>query len=138
MKRNSQKIGKDFEKRFVKWLSNEGLWVHFINPAPDGSQPFDVIAVKGFADGQNIVYAFDCKTLDGKRFPLDRIEYNQELAFNLLNNHGIMNTYFAIYCNKNSSIYIIPSRLLIELKTKGACSINLEDYEYYCIKQNFN
>ena len=45
--KNNQQKGKDLEKRFMEYLSRQGYWVHFMHPAPDGSQPFDIIACKG-------------------------------------------------------------------------------------------
>ena len=49
-------------------------------PKSINGQPFDIIAAK-----KGIVYAYDCKTNKGKRFRLDRIEDNQELAFGKFN-----------------------------------------------------
>ena len=123
----NQKKGKTFEQEWVDYLYSQGMWVHYIQPAPDGSQPFDVIAVK---DG--VVYAFDCKTLKGKRFPLNRIEDNQQTAFESLNKQGVHNTYFVIKTEDNFA-HVVPSQRAIHLKMAGVKSIDVTRMEYACI-----
>lgn len=73
---NNKKLGTEFEREFCNLLASRGYWVHFISPAPNGGQPFDVIAVKG---GE--AYAFDCKTSVSEKFPFTRLEENQIMAF---------------------------------------------------------
>lgn len=127
---NNKELGNSFEKEFCNLLSSKGYWVHFIEPNKTGGQPFDVIAAK-----RGIVYAYDCKTNKGKRFRLDRIEDNQELAFGKFNGCGNYNSYFAIKNEKG--IYIYPSLILINLKNSNVKSVELED-EYLCSEQNFS
>lgn len=127
---NNQKKGKELEKRFMKYLSNLGYWVHFMHPAPDGSQPFDIIACKGSSNsGLASVAAFDCKTLDGNRFPLNRVEDNQRTAFQLLNRKGIHNTYFVVEFEENI-VSIIPSQDIEKSIRDGKKSIKMEGQ--YC------
>ena len=131
---NNQQRGKEFEKKFIKWLSRCGCWAHFMNPAPDGSQPFDIIALAPtITPGCAVVHAFDCKTLDGDRFPLSRIEENQEMAFTALNRIGVHNTYFVIDCG-NNLCRLIPSQAAIEAKKKGKKSIMVDGYESFYIE----
>lgn len=73
---SNKKLGTDFENEFCDLLASRGYWVHFISPAPNGGQPFDIIAVKG---GE--AYAYDCKTSVTRRFSISRLEENQKLAF---------------------------------------------------------
>ncbi len=73
---NNKRKGTFFEKEFVKLLGSNGYWAHRMAEAEDGSQPFDVIAVK-----DKIAYAYDCKTCDAKTFSISRLEENQILAF---------------------------------------------------------
>ena len=117
--KNNQQRGKDLEKRFMNYLSRQGFWVHFMNPAPDGSQPFDIIACK-----DSTVYAFDCKTLDGDRFPLNRIEDNQRTAFQLMNKKGNYLTYFVIEVEKDV-VKFIPSMTLEKIIREGKKSIEM-------------
>ena len=70
--------GREFERWVEKKLSDCGYWVHRMAESNTGSQPFDIIALKGYG-----VYAFDCKVISTKRpyFPFSRIEENQRRAF---------------------------------------------------------
>lgn len=74
---NNKALGTKWEKDFCKWLASKGWWVHFITPAPDGGQPFDVIAVR---NGKAL--AIDCKTSAKPTFSLNRLELNQIMSFN--------------------------------------------------------
>lgn len=132
--KNNQKIGKAFEQEWLEHLYSRGMWAHFMNPAPDGSQPFDIIATDD-TYGHPIVSAFDCKTLSGKRFPLNRVEDNQEMSFKCLNAHGIHNTYFVV--KTDNTIYLFPSQYIFDKKNAGEKSIPLEDkYVYMHLKQD--
>lgn len=133
---NNQKIGKAFEHEWMEHLASLGMWVHFMQPAPDGSQPFDVLAIDD-RYGFPIVYAYDCKTLNGTRFPLSRVEDNQQLAFESLNRRGVDKTYFVI--KTKTAIYRIPSQEVIFRKNAGEKSIPLGDsYAYLYFKQDNN
>ena len=121
---NNKELGNNFEKEFCALLSSKGHWVHFIEPNKSGAQPFDVISAK---DG--IVYAYDCKTNKGKRFRLDRIEDNQQLAFEKFNKCRNFNSYFAI--KNENGIYLYPSIILVNLKNKGIASEELKDEYLY-------
>ena len=125
---NNQKIGKTFEQEWMEHLYSLGMWVHFMHPSPDGSQPFDVIALNN-TYGDPIVYAYDCKTLSGKRFPLSRVEDNQAMAYKSLNEHGVHNTYFVI--KTETAIHLIPSQEVLCYKEAGEKSIPLEDRYVY-------
>lgn len=130
--KNNQQIGKTFEQEWLDHLYSLGMWAHFMHPAPDGSQPFDIIAVSD-KYGDAIVSAYDCKTLEGNRFPLSRAEDNQILAFKSLNAHGVHNTYFVI--KTTSTIHLIPSQEVEAYLEAGKKSIPLEDkYVYMHIK----
>lgn len=120
--KHNQQRGKDFEHRFMDFLSRNGFWVHFITPAPDGSQPFDIIACK---DG--IAYAFDCKTLCRKSFPLSRVEDNQRTAFQLMNKKRNYLTYFVIEVEENR-VRIVPSQSVEKAIQAGMKSIVLEGF----------
>lgn len=131
---NNQKVGKTFEQEWLDHLYSLGMWAHFMHPAPDGSQPFDIIAINDYY-GEATVYAYDCKTLSGKRFPLNREEDNQEMAFKALNEHGVHNTYFVV--KTKEAIHLIPSQEVTAYKEAGEKSIPLEDrYVYMRIKQD--
>lgn len=73
---NNKMLGTAFEHEVVKRLSEGGYWVHFISPDARGAQPFDIIAVKG-----GIAIVGDCKTSSNHIFRIDRLEWNQRMAF---------------------------------------------------------
>lgn len=127
--KNNQERGRDLEKRFMSYLYKQGFWVHFMHPAPDGSQPFDIIAIRSVKEnvwGSVQVCAFDCKTLEGDRFPFDRVEDNQKTAFQVLNKRGVHNTYFVVEIGLNRVI-LIPSQYIEELIQKGEKSLKIEE-----------
>lgn len=117
--KNNKTIGSEFEKDFCDYLSKMGFWVHFLNPAPNGSQPFDIIAIS-----RDTVLCIDCKTLEGDRFPFNRIEDNQESAFSMLNNKGFWTTYFCIKIS-DTEIVMAPSYELIKLSHSELKSISV-------------
>lgn len=120
MKKNNKQIGSEFEQKFCMYFFRKGYWAHFLNPAPDGSQPFDVILIK---DGHAI--AIDCKTVEGKRFPLDRIEPNQESAFRLMENCGNTDNYFALKISEEEVILVPAEFLIFEKLNKKSIEIEL-------------
>lgn len=119
--KNSKKIGTEFETRLCNHLAKRGFWTHFLYPAPDGSQPFDIIAVRSDA-----TLAIDCKALEKNRFPLSRVEDNQETSFNLLHSLGFYNTYFVIQVSENDVVFA-HAHYIIGEKNKGVKSIPVED-----------
>lgn len=123
---NNKKLGSKFEQDFCELLRHHKYWAHFLEPYKDGSQPFDIIASKN-----NTTYAFDCKTCKSRTFPLSRIEYNQELAFNKMLSMGNTNIYFA-FLNEDV-IYINSAKTLLDLKAQGVKSINIGEYDDYSI-----
>lgn len=102
---NNKKLGSAFEKEFCRLLASKGWWVHFITPAANGGQPFDVIAVKG---GSAI--PFDCKTSVSHIFPISRLEENQIMAFEHWLKCGNDDPFIAV--KYNEKIYLIKYRRL--------------------------
>lgn len=113
---NNKKLGTAFEKEFCNLLASRGWWVHFITPAPNGGQPFDVIAVK---DGGAKV--FDCKTSATHIFPYSRLEENQIMAFEKWVACGNEEPYIAV--KYNEKIYLIKYR---RLKANGRIDLDRE------------
>lgn len=126
---NNKRIGSDFERRYAAYLKKLGFWVHFLSPAPDGSQPFDFIALKGEPDGTYRIIAADCKTCNTNRFSLDRIEDNQVMAFTQLINCGISHCAWIIVETQKNHIIAIPADHVLRAKVSGVKSINLTEYD---------
>lgn len=125
---NNQKRGKSFENRWCRYLHSFGYWVHFLNPAPNGAQPFDIIAVQNNKKDVPSILAMDCKTLSGSRFPINRAEENQLLSFRALNAAGVNGTFFVIE-SKPGYVRWIPSWDVDRAMQKGEKSISIEGYE---------
>lgn len=113
---NNKRLGTEFEREAVKRLSEQGYWVHFITPASNGSQPFDIIASK-----DDKPFVADCKTTVTPHFNITRLEENQVMAFDLWLAKGNNGAFVLI--KYADSIYKIPYRML-----KGLKKINLEEY----------
>ena len=73
---NNKRLGTEFEREVCDILNRDGWWVHFISPDARGAQPFDIIACR---DARCIVA--DCKTSKDHIFRINRLEWNQILAF---------------------------------------------------------
>ena len=71
---NNKKNGNHFEEEFCELLALHGFWAHNMAQNQVG-QPADVIAVKN-----GIPVLIDCKECETNRFPLSRIEGNQEVT----------------------------------------------------------
>ena len=110
-------------REFEKWIENKlnvcGYWVHRMAESNTGSQPFDIIALKGHG-----VYALDCKVISTKRpyFPFSRIEENQKRAFEKLYDcyRGILLCGFMIYFEDD--VYLLDyeiSKKWMEAGKKG-------------------
>lgn len=106
---NNKVLGTKYEQEVCDLLAANGFWVHFISPAPDGSQPFDIIAVK-----QGQAFAIDCKTCADDTFPITRLEDNQIMAFEKWLRCG--NSMPMVYVKHNEMTHVIPYDELKEKK----------------------
>ncbi len=117
---NNKKLGSEFEKEFCQLLASRGYWVHFISPAPNGGQPFDIIAAK-----YGEAYAFDCKTSEKTVFSFSRLEENQIYAFEKWLACG--NPMPMLVVKYKNEIHLIP---YITLKTQERVKLN--ESTIYC------
>ena len=86
----NKKIGNTFEQELCDILSGYGFWVHLLN-ANKAGQPADIIAVRN-----KVSYLIDAKVCSDNRFPLSRVEENQDLAMELWNDCGNGIGWFAL------------------------------------------
>lgn len=106
---NNKRLGTAFEREFCELMAARGWWVHFIAPAANGGQPFDVIAVKA-----GRAMAIDCKTSVKRMFSINRLEENQKMAFEKWKACGNEEPLVAVKYKGN--IYLIPySHLKMEV-----------------------
>ena len=87
---SNKKSGTAFERRFARFLSNMGFWVHLMTQN-DAGQPADIIAVK---NGKAVIV--DCKVCEKGYFRLDRMEENQQSAMTLWKECGNGSGWFAL------------------------------------------
>ena len=97
---NNKSLGNSFEREFCELLAERGWWVHCLAQNQVG-QPADVIAVKN-----DTAVLIDCKVCANNRFPLSRIECNQEGAMTLWETQGNTLCYFAMKLS-NGAIYMV-------------------------------
>ena len=121
--------GSEFEKKFCEWLRERGYWALNIPRQKNGAQPFDVIAMKSRSLKSNMSIVCDCKVISGKqmRFPLERIEDNQWLAFESVSRKTRAFPCIAVYHVNSGQLYIIPYHALILAKKEQRPSIGLEN-----------
>ena len=116
--------GREFEKYMVDWLSEKGFWVPRMAESNTGSQPFDLIALRGYK-----VCAFDCKVISTKRpyFPFSRIEENQKRAFEKLYDcyRGMLLCGFLIYFEDD--VYLLDYEIAKKWMKEGKKGIALTE-----------
>lgn len=86
----NRKDGLRFETELCEKLARCGWWAHDMTQNAAG-QPADVIAVR-----INHAVLIDCKVCSTDKFPLSRIEPNQELAMGIWLEKGNQHAYFAV------------------------------------------
>lgn len=130
---NNKKRGNAFEEYVCKFFANKGFWVRPLYAGDNGSQPFDILAMKN-QGGVRVTYAVDCKTLKGTKFPLSRIEYNQEIGFQFFRQKcGDEHTYYKFFILVNGEkIYALDALYLINLKKAGVRSIDVIEEGVHC------
>ena len=102
---NNKRLGTAFEREFCELLAARGFWVHFMSPSASGAQPCDIIACRG-----NVPFLIDCKTSAEKVFRINRLEYNQRLAFYAFQRAGNHNCWVAV--KYREQVYMINYGIL--------------------------
>lgn len=121
---DNKSIGNHFEEVLCNLLSDHGFWAHNMAQKQTG-QPADVIAAKN-----NIPVLIDCKVCSNDKFPLSRIEPNQEAAMTLWEMQGNNQCYFALRLS-NGIIYMAGFNHLSILEMSGKTVLNKSEIEQY-------
>ena len=87
---NNRKTGNAFENELCEILSEQGFWVHPMRQDNSG-QPADIIAVRN-----RVSHLIDAKVCADNKFPLSRMEENQDLAMELWKDCGNGLGWFAL------------------------------------------
>lgn len=122
--------GTKFENELCEKLyAFGGFWARPMFPAPDGSQPFDVMII----NQRGNVFAIECKDCENDVFDLKRIEHNQEVALTrLLFNYNMHNRVFFAF-NTSEDIFFVPAQIILDYKInsmfgkKNKKQLNLQD-----------
>ena len=96
---NNKKLGSTYETDLCEILSAHGFWVHLLN-ANKAGQPADIIAVRN-----KVSHLIDAKVCSDNKFPLNRMEENQDLAMELWKDCGNGLGWFAL--KLDSGIYML-------------------------------
>ena len=112
--------GNRFEAEFCEELADKGYWAHNMAQNQSG-QPADIIAVRN-----QIAYLIDCKDCKNDRFPLSRIEPNQQTAMTMWTLSGNDTGWFALKLT-DGNIYMLSYNTLDFLKQSGKASLNKDE-----------
>lgn len=109
--------GLKAERELCELLREAGYWAHDMKSGP-GGQPCDVVAIKRGGEGAVLLDSKDCK---GPRFPLSRVEANQESAFSYASSLGIP-CGFALR-DRGGQWRFLPFEAYLDAKASGASSL---------------
>ena len=125
---NNTKIGNKTERTVSSIFRENGYWVYNCPKSQSGSQPFDLIAIRG---GNNYLVWF----VDGKHvrqnevsFKLERIEPNQLASMEYASQFAKLNANnmgFAIQFERTGVFYWLSYESALELLKNEEKSVNL-------------
>jgi Holliday junction resolvase len=121
---NNKQAGNKFEREFCEQLARDGFWAHFMGGSKNG-QPADIIAVRN-----EHAYLIDAKDCQNDRFPLSRIEDNQDMAMRYWEMCGNNQGLFAL--NTSKGVYMLPYGMVQVFEIAGIKSLNMQAIEKYC------
>jgi Holliday junction resolvase len=116
---NNRKMGNSFENELCEILATYGFWVHNLKQDNSG-QPADIIAVRN-----KVSYLIDAKVCSSDKFPLNRIEENQDLAMEMWEMCGNGIGWFALKTT-GDEIYMI-SHYVMKAYRDRKYSLSLKD-----------
>ena len=127
--RTVKMTGMQFESQFCEFLKEFGYWALNIPKNKYGAQPFDVVAIHG-----NEIFAVDCKVCSTDLFQLERVEDNQWLAFQMVNERTNAKTGIMAYYK--GDVYYLPYVVLCAYVRDGLKSIKLTKLKPYWSKDD--
>ena len=127
---NNKRNGTKFENEICEMASKAGLWARPMFPAPNGSQPFDVMLI----NQKGNLLAIECKVCVNDVFDLRRIEDNQRVCLtNLCYSFNLLNRCFFAF-KTSKGIYMIEAKKIIDMSidalfSKTKKSLDLKQFE---------
>lgn len=113
-------MGNAFEREFCNFLFEKGYWVHNMAQNQAG-QPADIIAVAG-----KVAYLIDCKVCSDDKFPLSRVEENQDFAMSLWYECGNGHGWFALKLS-DERVYMISHYVIDLFRKQGTKVLSTRD-----------
>ena len=127
-------VGKETEKSVSSIFRQGGYWVYNCPKSSSGSQPFDLIAIKGSKENPQLCLVW---LIDGKHvrenevsFKLERIEPNQWASMRYASDFANINVDFigfVIRFERTGEFYWLPYENALELVKENKKSVNLSD-----------
>lgn len=114
---NNKQAGNKFEREFCEQLARDNFWAHFMGGSKNG-QPADIIAVRN-----EKAYLIDAKDCQNDRFPLSRIEDNQDMAMRYWEMCGNNQGLFAL--RTSEGVYMLRYGRIQTLEALGHKSLNM-------------
>ena len=124
---NNITVGNKREQEVCKILKRHHYWSHICAKNSSGSQPVDIIAIRG---GVGVIaWLIDSKNVEKKpSFAIDRIEDNQWVSLEYANEFAqinIKNLGFAIYFERTEEFYWLPYEEAKRMRDNDIKSVNL-------------
>ena len=126
---NNTTIGNKRENQLCDLFKKHHYWAHVCAKNASGSQPIDVIAIKG--ERRFVAWLVDAKNVEASKpsFPLERIEDNQWISLQYARDFaGIPeeNLGFAVFFERMNKFYWLGLKQAMDMRNNDIKSINLE------------
>ena len=127
MGKKSLEVGNTSEKKLTQIFKDNGFWAHRLAKADNGSQPFDIIAVK-----KNIIWMVDSKHTreENASFPFSDIQPNQIVAMDYAIRFADVNSGrvgFVIFFERDAlSPRFLPYSLYCQMTNIGKKSVTYD------------
>ena len=128
-------IGNEAEKDVSSIFREKGFWCHVFARGNNGSQPVDLVAIRG-KDNKNEVYLADVKHVRTKEVSFDfkRIEPNQWSTLGFAYNFAHIDPKglgFIVQFDRTGEFYWLPYLKALYLTEIGSKSVNLNVLEKF-------
>ncbi len=119
---NNKQLGNKFENDLAEELGKKGFVIRCY-PAPNGSQPFDLLAVINCQ-----AFGIECKTSSNGRFDLSRVEDNQYYSIQKAYKSGLW-VFFAFKVEGDDKVYGVEGKKILDLIDEDIKSIKITELE---------
>lgn len=116
-------------------LNENGYWAHILAKSESGSQPFDIVAIKGNKDSTSSVWMVDAKYVNENKvsFTIERVESNQlssmEYAINFANINEKQVGFVVVFERDLDNPRFLPYRNVVEGLENKKRSFNIAEMQ---------